>query len=166
MAAPIRKREGEGKRVVKSGEYEKYMRLALDLAAEAGRAGEIPVGCVIVDGTGAVLGRGRNRREETRSVTGHAELEALEAACRARGDWRLDDCAAFVSLEPCPMCAGALLNARIGALVYAAREPVTGSAGSVLNLFAEGYPGKTAVTGGVLREESEGLLRAFFAQRR
>ncbi|MBR4425125.1 MAG: nucleoside deaminase [Oscillospiraceae bacterium] len=166
MATPIRRRKGEGKRVVKSGEYEKYMRLALDLAAEAGRAGEIPVGCVIVDGTGAVLGRGRNRREETRSVTGHAELEALEAACRARGDWRLDDCAAFVSLEPCPMCAGALLNARIGALIYAAREPVTGSAGSVLNLFAEGYPGKTAVTGGVLREESERLLRAFFAQRR
>ena len=152
--------------MVKSGEYEKYMRLALDLAAEAGRAGEIPVGCVIVDDTGAVLGRGRNRREETRSVTGHAELEALEAACRARGDWRLDDCAAFVSLEPCPMCAGALLNARLGALVYGAREPETGSAGSVLNLFAEGYPWKCAVVGGVLAEESRELLRRAFERRR
>ena len=152
--------------MVKSQDYEHYMRMALALAAEAARAGEIPVGCVVADGTGAVVGRGRNRREETRCVTGHAELEALEAACRARGDWRLADCTVFVTLEPCPMCAGALLNARLGALVYGAREPVTGSAGSVLNLFAEGYPARTAVTGGVLREESEELLREFFEARR
>ena len=152
--------------MVKSGDYEHYMRRALDLAVEAAAEGEIPVGCVIADGAGRIVGEGRNRREETRCVTGHAELEALEAACRARGDWRLDDCTAFVTLEPCPMCAGAFLNARLGALVYAAREPETGSAGSVLNLFAEGYPWKTAVTGGVLRHESEALLRAFFKRKR
>ena len=103
-------------------DYESYMRRALALAAEAAAAGEVPVGCVIVDANGAVLGEGRNRREETRSVLGHAELEALDAACRARGDWRLDDCTAFVTLEPCPMCAGAFINARLGRLVYGARE--------------------------------------------
>ena len=147
-------------------EHESYMRLALDLAEEALAAGEVPVGCVIADGDGRIVGRGRNRREETRCVTGHAELEALEDACRARGDWRLDDCTAFVTLEPCPMCAGALLNARLGALVYGAREPETGSAGSVLNLFAEGYPWRCAVVGGVLAEESRGLLRRAFEARR
>ena len=147
-------------------EHESYMRLALALAEEALAAGEVPVGCVIADGNGNVVGRGRNRREETRCVTGHAELEALEDACRARGDWRLDDCTAFVTLEPCPMCAGALLNARLGALVYGAREPETGSAGSVLNLFAEDYPWSCAVVGGVLAEESRGLLRRAFEARR
>ena len=147
-------------------EHESYMRLALSLAEEALAAGEVPVGCVIVDGRGEVVGRGRNRREESRCVTGHAELEALGDACRARGDWRLEDCTAFVTLEPCPMCAGALLNARLGALVYGVREPETGSAGSVLNLFAEGYPWKCAVVGGVLAEESRDLLRRAFEARR
>ena len=147
-------------------EHESYMRLALSLAEEALAAGEVPVGCVIVDSRGELVGRGRNRREENRCVTGHAELEALEDACRARGDWRLEDCTAFVTLEPCPMCAGALLNARLGALVYGAREPETGSAGSVLNLFAEGYPWKCAVVGGVLAEESRDLLRRAFERRR
>lgn len=147
-------------------EHESYMRLALSLAEEALAAGEVPVGCVIADGRGEVVGRGRNRREESRCVTGHAELEALEDACRARGDWRLEDCTAFVTLEPCPMCAGALLNARLGALVYGVREPETGSAGSVLNLFAEGYPWKCAVVGGVLAEESRDLLRRAFEARR
>ena len=143
-------------------DYESYMRRALDLAAEAAAEGEIPVGCVIVGADGAVLGTGRNRREATRSVTGHAELEALDAACRARGDWRLDDCTLFVTLEPCPMCAGAMISARLGTLVYGAREPQYGSAASILNLFEERYPSKTAIFGGVLAAESEALLRAFF----
>ena len=147
-------------------EYERYMRRALALAAEAAAAGEVPVGCVIVDGAGNVLGEGRNRREETRSVTGHAELEALSAACRARGDWRLDDCTAFVTLEPCPMCAGAFINARLGTLVYGAREPQYGSAASILNLFEERYPSHTAILGGVLAAESEALLREFFGKLR
>lgn len=147
-------------------DYEKYMRAALDLAAEAGARGEVPVGCVVADGNGNVIGRGRNRREETRAVTGHAELEALEAACRARGDWRMEDCALFVTLEPCPMCAGAMINARLGLLVYGAREPETGSAASVLNLFEERYPGHTAIVAGVLAGESEALLRGFFSEKR
>ena len=147
-------------------DQEKYMRMALDLAAEAAAAGEVPVGCVIADAAGEVVGSGRNRREETRAVSGHAEMEAIDAACRARGDWRLDDCTLYVTLEPCPMCAGAMLNARLGTLVYGAREPLSGSAASVLNLFAEGYPAKTAVYGGVLADESAALLKAFFEEKR
>ena len=142
------------------------MAMALALAAEAASAGEVPVGCVITDGDGAVIARGRNRREARRSVTGHAEMEALEQACALRGDWRLEDCTLYVTLEPCPMCAGAMILSRLGTLVYGAREPLTGSCGSVLNLFAENYPGSTAVYGGVLAEESAALLREFFQKRR
>ena len=145
---------------------EKYMRLALALAAEAAEAGEIPVGCVVVDGDGNIIGQGRNRREERRSVTGHAEIEALEAAAKQRGDWRLDDCTLFVTLEPCPMCAGAMIMSRLGTLVYGAREEQTGSAASVLNLFEERYPGHTAIYGGVLAEESSRLLKDFFKKMR
>jgi len=147
-------------------DYAIYMRRALELAAQAAAEGEIPVGCVIADREGAILGTGRNRREATRSVTGHAEIEALEAACAARGDWRLDDCTAFVTLEPCPMCAGAFINARLGMLVYGAREPRFGSAASILNLFEERYPSHTAILGGVLAEESEKLLQEFFGKMR
>ena len=147
-------------------DMEKYMREALTLAAEAAAAGEIPVGCVVVDGEGNIIGRGRNRREERRSVTGHAEIEALEAAAAARGDWRMDDCSLFVSLEPCPMCAGAMIMSRLGTLVYGAREEHTGSAASILNLFEEAYPGHTAIYGGVLAEESAALLREFFERMR
>ena len=145
---------------------EKYMREALALAAEAAAEGEIPVGCVIVDAEGSIIGRGRNRREERRSVTGHAEIEALEAAARARGDWRMDDCSLFVTLEPCPMCAGAMIMSRLGTLVYGAREEHTGSCASILNLFEEAYPGHTAIYGGVLAEESSLLLREFFEKMR
>ena len=147
-------------------DHELYMRRALDLAAQAAEAGEVPVGCVIVDGAGNVIAEGRNRREETRSVLGHAELEALEAACRARGDWRMEDCTLFVTLEPCPMCAGAMINARLGTLVYGAREPQFGSAASVLNLFEEAYPSRTAIYGGVLAEESAALMKTFFTKKR
>jgi tRNA(adenine34) deaminase len=147
-------------------QQEHFMAMALELAAEAAAAGEVPVGCVITDGAGAVIARGRNRREERRSVTGHAEMEALEQACAARGDWRLEDCTLYVTLEPCPMCAGAIVLSRLGTLVYGAREPLTGSCGSILNLFAENYPNSTAVYGGVLAEESAALLRDFFQKRR
>ncbi len=143
-------------------DMEKYMLEALALARKAAAAGEIPVGCVIVDGSGEIIGRGRNRREERRSVTGHAEIEALEEAARRRGDWRMDDCSLFVTLEPCPMCAGAMIMSRLGTLVYGAREEHTGSAASILNLFEENYPGHTAIYGGVLAEESAALLREFF----
>ena len=147
-------------------EFERYMRRALALAEAAAAAGDVPVGCVVADGAGNIIGEGFNRREETRSVTGHAELAALDAACRDRGDWRLDDCTLFVTLEPCPMCAGAVINARVGTLVYGAREPLYGSAASIINLFEERYPAKTAIFGGVLAEESAALLKAFFEGKR
>ena len=147
-------------------DYEKYMRMALAQAAAAAAGGDVPVGCVIADGEGNVVGVGRNRREQTRSVTGHAEIEALSAACAARGDWRLDDCTAFVTLEPCPMCAGAFINARLGTLVYGAREPRFGSAASILNLFEERYPSHTAIIEGVMAEESAAMLKAFFEGKR
>ncbi len=147
-------------------EHESYMREALALAAEAAAAGEIPVGCVIADGRGLIIGRGRNRREERRSITGHAEIEAMEAAAAARGDWRLDDCTLYVTLEPCPMCAGAMIMSRLGTLVYGARDEHTGSAASVLNLFEERYPGHCAIYEGVLAEESRALLSDFFARLR
>ena len=142
------------------------MRQALSLAAEAAAAGEVPVGCVIVDGSGTVIGEGFNRREETRCVSGHAEMEALEQACRARGDWRLDDCTLYVTLEPCPMCAGAMINARLGTLIYGAREPQFGSAASILNLFEEAYPRRTAILSGVLADESAAFLKEFFEKKR
>ena len=128
---------------------EDAMRLALALAAEAEKTGDVPVGAVVVDENGAVIGRGRNR-------------EAIEEACRARGSWRLDGCTLFVTLEPCPMCAGAVINARIPTLVYGAKEPVTGSCGSVLNLFEERYGFRPAIYGGVLAEECADILRDFF----
>ena len=142
------------------------MRRALELAALAAAEGEVPVGCVVADGAGNIIGTGRNRRQAARAVTGHAEIEALDAACRARGDWRLDDCTAFVTLEPCPMCAGAMINARLGALAYGAREPESGCAASVLNLFEERFPCRTAIVGGVLADECASLLRNFFRKLR
>ncbi len=143
-------------------EREDYMRLALALAREAAQAGEVPVGAVIADSAGKVIGRGRNRREERRSAVHHAEIEAIEQACRAVGSWRLDGCTLYVTLEPCPMCAGAVINARVPVLVYGAKEPVTGSCGSVINLFEERYGFRPAIYGGVLAAECAAVLKAFF----
>ncbi len=143
-------------------EREAYMRMALELAAQASAAGEVPVGCVIADAQGRVIGRGRNRREETESALAHAEIEAIGEACRALGSWRLDGCALYVTLEPCPMCAGAIINARIPTVVFGAREALSGSCGSVVDLFSERYGHRPAVYGGVLEAECAGALRAFF----
>ena len=145
---------------------EEYMRAAAELAREAAATGDVPVGCVIADRAGRIIGRGRNRREERKSAVRHAEIEAIEQACAAVGSWRLDGCALYVTLEPCPMCAGAILNARIPVLVYGAKEPVTGSCGSVLNLFEERYGFHPAIYGGVLADECAGLLRDFFQDMR
>ena len=145
-------------------EREDYMRQALALAREAAAAGEIPVGAVVVDPSGQVIGRGRNRREERHSAVHHAEIEAIEAACTALGSWRLNDCALYVTLEPCPMCAGAVINARIPVVVYGAKEPVTGSCGSVLNLFEERYGFHPAIYGGVLADECAEVLQTFFRE--
>lgn len=147
-------------------EQEKYMAAALALAREAYDMGEVPVGCVIVDADGAIIGCGRNRREETADATAHAEVEAIREACRAAGSWRLDGCTMFVTLEPCPMCAGAIILSRIGTLVFGAREELTGSCGSVIDLFSERYGHHPAVYSGVLAEESAALLKSFFKDRR
>ena len=145
---------------------ELYMREALALAREAAAAGEVPVGCVITGPDGAVIGRGRNRREETGDATAHAEMEAIRQACAVLGSWRLEGCALFVTLEPCPMCTGAIINARIPSLVFGAREAQTGSCGSVIDLFQERYGHRPAVYGGVLAEDCAALLKAFFQDRR
>ncbi len=142
------------------------MRAALGLAREAFDAGEVPVGCVVTDAEGKIIGRGRNRRQEMGDATAHAELEAIREACRALGDWRLEGCTLTVTLEPCPMCAGAVINARIPTVIYGAREPLTGSCGSVIDLFFERYGHQPSVFGGVLEDECAALLRDFFQNKR
>ena len=145
---------------------ELWMRGALRLAEEAARDGEVPVGCLVLGLDGTVLGRGRNRRERRADATAHAELEAIREACAAVGSWRLDGCTLVVTLEPCPMCAGAIINARLSALVYGAREPYSGSCGSVIDLFQERYGHAPVVYGGVLAEPCAALLRGFFQGKR
>ena len=147
-------------------EHEAYMRMALELAREASSEGEVPVGCVIADADGKVIGRGRNRREENADATAHAEIEAIREAGEALGSWRLDGCTLYVTLEPCPMCAGAIINARVPMLVFGAADAVSGSCGSVMDLFFERYGHQPKVLGGVLGEESAALLRAFFSSLR
>ena len=142
------------------------METALSLAREAGEHGEVPVGCVIADPSGRIIGRGRNRRERDRSALAHAEIEAIAEACRETGNWRLDGCSIYVTLEPCPMCAGAILNARISRLFFGARDPVTGSCGSVINLFMENYGFSPEIRGGVLEDECSEILTDFFRELR
>lgn len=141
--------------------HEKYMRQALDLARQAAACGEVPVGCVIVK-DGAVVGRGRNRREERQAAWSHAEMEAMAQANRALGTWRLDGCTLYVTLEPCPMCAGAIVNARIPAVYYGAKDDKAGCCGSVLNLFEERFNHHPRIYGRVLEAECAALLQEFF----
>ena len=147
-------------------DHESNMSLALALAREAYAHGEVPVGAVVVGPDGVILGRGRNRRQETGDATAHAELEAIREACRTLGDWRLESCAIYVTLEPCPMCTGAIINARIPTVVFGAREALSGSCGSVIDLFSERYGHRPAVWPGVLREECAAALRDFFKDKR
>jgi tRNA(adenine34) deaminase len=147
-------------------EHEKEMRAALVLAREAAEQGEVPVGCVVTDADGNIIGRGRNRREENGDATAHAEIEAIREACQALGNWRLSGCTLTVTLEPCPMCAGAIINARIPTVVYGAKEPISGSCGSVIDLFFERYGHTPKVYGGVLEQDCAGLLKEFFAKKR
>ena len=146
-------------------EQERYMQEALALAREAAAAGEVPVGCVIVR-DGQIVGRGRNRREERRSTAAHAEMEAIAQANATLGTWRLEDCELYVTLEPCPMCAGAILNGRVRRVWYGARDPAFGACGGVTNLFMEAFPHPPALVGGVLGEECRAVLGEFFSSLR
>lgn len=146
-------------------ERERYMALALELAREAAEAGEVPVGCVIVR-DGQVVGRGRNRREEKHATASHAEMEAIAQANEALGSWRLDDCELYVTLEPCPMCAGAILNARIARVWYGARDAAMGACGGVVNLYMEEFPNRPALVGGILAQECRQVLTDFFSRLR
>lgn len=145
---------------------EYYMQKAIELANHAAEHGEVPVGCVITDPDGNIIGRGRNRREENSDATAHAEMEAIRQACAHVGDWRLEDCTLFVTLEPCPMCTGAIIQSRIPRIVFGAREPITGSCGSVIDLFRENYGHSPAVYPGVLGDECRDMMRRFFKEKR
>ena len=138
-----------------------FMEEALTLAREAAAEGEVPVGCVIVRGD-EIVGRGRNRREQGKNALSHAELEAIDQACRNLGGWRLWECTLYVTLEPCPMCAGAIINARIPRVVYGARDAKAGSCGSVCNLFDMAYNHHPQVEVGLMEDECAGLLKEFF----
>lgn len=143
------------------------MREAIALAEEAAAAGEIPVGAVVVDReTGAIIGRGRNRREQDHSPTAHAEILAIEEAARTRGTWRLSGCNLYVTLEPCPMCSGAIINARIDRVIFGAYDEKAGAVCSVQEMFTLPYNHKPRVTGGLLEEPCAGILQKFFADLR
>lgn len=143
-----------------------FMRVALEEAAAAGAAGDVPIGAIVVR-DGAIVGRGHNRREIDGDPTGHAEIVALREAARAAGEWRLMGATVYVTLEPCPMCAGALVNARVARVVYGCADP---KAGAVDTLFGIGRDERLnhrfAVVAGVLADPCAGILRSFFAARR
>lgn len=143
------------------------MRIALEQARLAGEAGDVPIGAVIVDGSGDVLAIGRNERETTGDPTAHAEIVALRAAAVAAGVWNLSGTTIAVTVEPCTMCAGALVAARVTTLIFGCREPKTGAAGSLWDVVRDPrLPHRLQVRGDVLAEESATLLREFFARRR
>ena len=144
---------------------EAMMREAIALAEEAAAEGEVPVGCVIALGD-RIVGRGRNRREVSKTALGHAELEAIAEACRTLGGWRLWQCTLYVTLEPCPMCAGAIINARIPRVVYGATDPKAGACQSVIDLFALPFNHRPQVEQGLLEAECAQLLRDFFQRLR
>ena len=138
-----------------------YMAQALALAAEAMAQGEVPVGALIVK-NGEVIATGRNRREKGKNALYHAEIEAIDAACKKLGGWRLPGCTLYVTLEPCPMCAGAILNARIDRLVYGASDPKSGSVGSVTDLFMFPFNWSPEVRAGCMEDECAAMLSDFF----
>lgn len=142
-------------------EQEKYMKAALKLAQKAADEGEVPVGAVVVC-DGKIVGRGRNRRETKKNALHHAEIEAIEKACKKLGGWRLHRCDLYVTLEPCPMCAGAAINSRIERVVYGAFDEKAGSVGSVINMFDLPYNHRPCVTVGVCRDECARILSGFF----
>ena len=145
---------------------EVFMHEALSLARQAAESGEVPVGAVVVK-DGAVIGRGYNRPISGRDPTAHAEVIALRNAADSLGNYRLGDCELYVTLEPCAMCAGAIMNARVARVIYGAADPKSGACGSVVNLFAEKQLNHHAtIVGGVMAEEAGKLLQHFFSNRR
>lgn len=145
--------------------HEDYMKQALALAAEAAAEGEVPVGAVLVK-DGQIIGTGRNRRELGKNALLHAEIEAIHQGCRRLGGWRLQGADLYVTLEPCPMCAGAIINARISRVFFGACDPKAGSCGSVVNLFELPYNHKPALFPGLLEEECGAILTGFFKELR
>ena len=138
-----------------------FMEQALELARESAAEGEVPVGCVIVRGE-EIVGRGRNRREKDKTALAHAEIEAISQACGKLGGWRLWECTLYVTLEPCPMCAGAIINARIPRVVYGASDSKFGAVRSVCGLFDMRFNHHPAVEAGILEEEAAALMTEFF----
>lgn len=138
-----------------------FMQQALELAREAAAEGEVPVGCVIVR-RGEIVGRGRNRRETAKTALGHGEIEAIADACKNLGGWRLWECTMYVTLEPCPMCAGAIINARIPRVVIGAKDEKCGACGSVCDLFSMNFNHHPEAEFGLLEAESQQLLSDFF----
>lgn len=151
----------------KTARNERLMRLALAEAASAAEAGEVPVGCVVADAAGTVLATGQNRRERDEDPTAHAEVVALRSAAAKLGTWRLEGCVLVVTLEPCPMCAGAIVNARLPEVVFGCADPKAGAAGTLMNLLDDPRLNhRASVTGGVLAETCAEPLRAFFRTQR
>lgn len=146
---------------------EQGMLRAFALAEEAAAAGEIPVGAVVLDAGGRIIGEGRNTREETHDPTGHAEVVALRAAAASAGSWNLEGCTLVVTLEPCVMCAGAILQSRIGRVVFGAWDDKAGAAGSMYDVLRDRrLPYRAEVVGGVAQDAATALLRDFFTSRR
>ena len=144
-----------------------FMREALELARLAADMGEIPVGALVVDSnSGEVIARAHNLRENNKLATAHAEILAIEEACRKRGGWRLNGCTLYVTLEPCPMCAGAIVNSRIDRVVFGAYDARAGAFGSVTNLTELPLNHKPQIVGGVLADECAGILREYFRAKR
>ena len=140
---------------------EYFMDQAIALAREAAQEGEVPVGAVVVLGD-RIVGTGRNRREKSKNALAHAEIEAINEACRTLGGWRLWQCDMYVTLEPCPMCTGAIINSRIKRLIYGASDCKAGSCGSVVNLFELPYNHKPEIVSGIKKDECAELLSEFF----
>lgn len=143
----------------------KFMKRACELALTAKQSGEVPVGAVIVK-NGEIIGEGRNMREEKQNALSHAEIEAINMACKRLNSWRLDDCEMYVTLEPCPMCAGAIINARIKTLVFGAYDSKMGSIDSVVNLCDLPYNHKVEVYGGIMEDDCRALMTDFFGNLR
>ena len=144
---------------------EKFMHLALEQAHLAYQIGEVPVGAVVVK-DGEIVGTGYNRRETDKNAVAHAELLAIDDACKRLGGWRLWECELYVTLEPCPMCAGAIINSRIKRLIYGASDKKAGSVESVVRMFDLPYNHKPPYTAGVLEEECSQILKSFFREMR